>query len=78
MILSSKSVALNPILGGGKDKFTLSAIYRVKSPESRGKVGVIACQNLSSDILDLTKKVSGPKILFGPTQGPAKLVHRKI
>ena len=51
----------NPILGGGGGKFTLSALYRVKSPESRHEVGVMGYQNSSWDICDLTKKVSGPK-----------------
>ena len=52
-------IDLNPIWGGGK--FTLSALYRVKSPESRHEVGVMGYQNSSWDICDLTKKVSGPK-----------------
>ena len=55
------SILFNPILGGGGGKFTLSALYRVKSPESRHKVGVMGYQNSSWDICDLTKKVSGPK-----------------
>ena len=46
-----------PILGG--PEFTLSALHRVKSPESRQKVGVIEYQNSSWDLCDLTKKVSG-------------------
>ena len=56
-----KFILFNPILGGG-GKFTLSALYRVKSSESRHEVGVMGYQNSSWDICDLTKKVSGPKI----------------
>ena len=50
---------LSILKGGGK--FTLSALYRLKSPESRHKIGVMGYQNSSWDICDLTKKVSGPK-----------------
>ena len=62
--------------GGGK--FTLSAIYRLKSPESGDKGGVMGYQNSSWDICDPIKKVSGPKIFSGPIPGPAKFGRRKI
>ena len=59
---SSFRWGLNPILGGGGgDKFTLSAPYRVKSPESGPKVGVMGYQNSIWDTCDLTKEVPGPK-----------------
>ena len=59
-------------------KFTLSAIYRLKSPEFGDKGGVMGYQNSSWDICDPIKKVSGPKIFSGPTPGPAKFGRRKI
>ena len=62
--------------GGGK--FTLSAIYHLKSPELGDKGGVMGYQNSSWDICDPIKKVSGPKIFSGPTPGPAKFGRRKI
>ena len=43
---------LNPILVGGI--FTLGAIYRVKSPQSRGKLGGMVYLNTSWDIYDRT------------------------
>ena len=53
-------IFVNPIWGGGI--FTLSAIYRGKSPQSRGKVGAMVYQNLSWDICDPMRKVLGPKM----------------
>ena len=50
---------VKPIIGG--PKFNLSALYHVKSPVSRQKVGVMEYQNSSWDLCDLTKKVSAPK-----------------
>ena len=51
-------------------KELLSALYCVKSPESRRKVVVMRYQNSSWDICDLTKKVSGPKIFRARSRGP--------
>ena len=45
----------NPILGRGGGQIYLSALYRLKSPESRHKVGVMGYQNSSWDICDLQK-----------------------
>ena len=58
-------------------KFTLSAIYRLKSPESGYERGVKWYQNSSWDIWSTAKQFSGPKIFLGPTPGPAKLARRK-
>ena len=78
MLLLCKSYQINPILnGGGGGKFTLSAIYRLKSPESGDKGGVMGYQNSSWDICDPIKKVSGPKIFSGPIPGPAKFGRQK-
>ena len=76
MTLAGTSCSLNPILNGG-GIFTLSAIYRLKSPESGYKGGVKWYQNSSWDIWDTAKQFSGPKNFFGPTPGPAKLARRK-
>ena len=38
------------MVGGGRGKFTLSAIYCLKSPESVDKGGVMGYQNSSWDI----------------------------
>ena len=70
--------AINPILNrGGGDKFTLSAIYCLKSPELEYKVGVKWYQNSSLDIWGTAKQFLGPKKFFGQTPGPAKLARRK-
>ena len=59
--LKTKISSLTLFFLGGGGKFTLSALYRIKSPESMHEVGVMGYQNSSWDICDLTKKVSGPK-----------------
>ena len=69
-----KKNTFNPILGEvGGGKFTLSALYRVKSPESRHEVGVMGYQNSSWDICDLTKKVTGSKKFLGFRPGACKV-----
>ena len=50
-------------------KFTLSAIYRLKSPESGDKGGVMGYQNSSWDIWDPIKKVLGPKNFWVRARG---------
>ena len=58
--------ALNPI-------FTLSALYRVKSPEYSHKVGVMGYQNSSWDICDLTRNFRVQKKILGPGPGARKV-----
>ena len=65
---------LNPILGeAGGSKFTSSAIYHIKSPESRHKLGIMGYQNSSWDTCDLTKKGFGSKKILGPSPGTRKV-----
>ena len=58
--------ALLTLFHAGGGGFTLSAIYRLKSPESGYKGGVKWYQNSSWDIWDTAKQFSGPKKIFGP------------
>ena len=59
--------------------FTLSAIYRLKSPELGYKVGVKRYQNSSWDIWSRAKQFSGPKSFLSPTPRPAgKMEYPKI
>ena len=54
-------------------KFTLSALYRVKSTELKHEAGVMGYQNLSWDICDLTKKVFRSKKFLELGQGARKV-----
>ena len=76
---SPPPIKFNPILNGGRGggKFTLSAIYRLKSPESGNKGGVKWYQYSSWDIWGTAKEFSGPKNFFCLTPGPAKFARRK-
>ena len=74
---SFTTIVSSPILAGG-DTLTLSALYRIKSPEFRQKVGVMGYQNSSWNTCDLTKWFRVQKCFKARPKGPAKFVRRKI
>ena len=58
-------------MGGGE--FTLSAIYRLKYPDSGYERGVKWYQNTSSHLWSTAKQFSGQKNFLGPTPGVRKV-----